>query len=295
LLDIFNSQCRQFGSPQPAAQEDGEYGLVSLSTAGCIVTFEQSIKTTEVRMADAGVKVALVTGANKGIGFEIARQLGQLGMFVYLGARDKERGEKSAATLTSEGLAVKPLVLDVTDAGSIAAAASVVEREQGKLDVLVNNAGIVDGTDFSRKPSETPLADVRMVFDTNFFGVIAMIQAFVPLLRKSAAGRIVNLSSTLGSLTMHSDPNGGFNDYLLLSYNASKTALNAATVQFANELNGTSIKVNSVCPGYVATDLNNHSGSRTTEQGAKIAVKMATVGSDGPTGGYVNDEGVIPW
>ena len=241
------------------------------------------------------VKSALVTGANKGIGLEIARQLGKAGMFVYLGARNKERGEKAAAALTGEGLMVKPLVLDVTDAGSIAAAVAVVEEEQGKLDVLVNNAGIADGADWSRKPSETPIADVRMVFDTNFFGAIAMMQAFVPLLRKSVAGRIVNLSSTLGSLTIHSDPNGAFKDYLLLSYNASKTALNAATVQFANEMKGTFIKVNSVCPGYVATDLNNHSGSRTTEQGAKIAVKMATIGTDGPTGGYFNDEGAIPW
>ena len=246
-------------------------------------------------MANTEMKIALVTGANKGIGLEIARQLAQDGMFVYLGARNKERGEKAAATLTGEGLKVKPSVLDVTDAETIATAVALVEKEQGKLDVLINNAGIADGSDWSRRPSETPLADVRMVFDTNFFGVVEMIQAFIPLLRKSVAGRIVNLSSSLGSLTIHSDPNGGFKDYLLLSYNASKTALNAATVQFANELKPTSIKVNAVCPGYVATDLNNHSGPRTTEQGAKIAVKMATIGTDGPTGGYFNDEGAIPW
>ncbi len=246
-------------------------------------------------MASADMKIALVTGANKGIGFDIARQLGRAGMFVYLGARDQERGEKAAAILIGEGLKVKPLVLEVTDAASIAAAASLLEQEQGKLDVLVNNAGIAGNSDWSVKPSETPLADTRLVFDTNFFGVIAMMQAFVPLLRKSDAGRIVNLSSTLGSLTKHSDPESGFKDYLLLSYNSSKTALNAATVQFANELKETSIKVNAVCPGYVATDLNHHSGSRTTEQGAKIAVKMATLGADGPTGGYFNDEGVIPW
>ncbi len=241
------------------------------------------------------VKIAVVTGANKGIGFEIARQLGQSGMLVYLGARSKERGAEAAATLSGEGLKVKALVLDVTSAESIAAAASLVEREQGRLDVLVNNAGIAGGTDWSIKPSQTALADVRAVFDTNFFGVIAVMQAFLPLLRKSAAGRIVNLSSTLGSLTIHSDPNGPFKDYLLLAYNASKTALNAATVQFANELKGTAIKVNSVCPGYVATDLNNHSGPRTTEQGAKIAVKMATIGPDGPTAGYFQDDGAIPW
>ena len=246
-------------------------------------------------MASADTKIVVVTGANKGIGFDIARQLGQAGMLVYLGARNKERVEKAAATLSDEGLAVKPLVLDVTDSQSIADAVSVVERENGRLDVLVNNAGIADGGDWSRKPSETPLADVRKVFDTNVFGAIEVMQAFLPLLRKSAAGRIVNLSSTLGSLALHSDPNGGFKDFLLLSYNASKTALNAATVQFANELRGTSIKVNAVCPGYVATDLNNNSGPRTTEQGAKIAVKMATLATDGPTGGYFNDAGVIPW
>lgn len=246
-------------------------------------------------MANTDGKIALVTGANKGIGLDIARQLGEAGMFVYLGARSQERGEKAAAALSSEGLKVKPLVLDVTDAESIAAAGSVVEQEQGKLDVLVNNAGISDGSDWSRKPSQTPLADVRMVFETNFFGVIATMQAFLPLLRASDSGRIVNVSSTLGSLAGHSDPNGAFKDYLLLSYNTSKTALNAATVQFANELRATPIKVNAVCPGYVATDLNNHSGPRTTEQGAKIAVKMATIGAEGPTGGYFNDDGVIPW
>jgi NAD(P)-dependent dehydrogenase (short-subunit alcohol dehydrogenase family) len=216
-------------------------------------------------------------------------------MFVYLAARDKERVEKAAATLSSEGLKVKALVLDVTDEATIKAAAGLVEHEHGKLDVLVNNAGIAGGKDWTIKPSVTPLATVRTVFDTNFFGVIAVTQAFLPLLSKSAAGRIVNLSSSLGSLAIHSDPNGPFKDYVLLSYNTSKTALNAATIQFANELRGTSIKVNAVCPGYVATDLNGNSGPRTTEQGAKIAVKMATLGSDGPTGGYFNDEGVIPW
>ena len=178
-------------------------------------------------MANAEMKIALVTGANKGIGFEIVRQLAKAGMFVYLGARDRQRGEQAASTLSAEGLAIKPLVLDVTDAGSIGAAVSVIEQEQGRLDVLINNAGIADGSDWSRKPSETPLMDVRKVFDTNFFGVIGMMQAFLPLLRKSESGRIVNLSSTLGSLALHSDPNGGFKDYLLLSYNASKTALNA--------------------------------------------------------------------
>jgi NAD(P)-dependent dehydrogenase (short-subunit alcohol dehydrogenase family) len=246
-------------------------------------------------MANADVKVALVTGANKGIGFDIARQLGQAGFFVYLGVRDAERGAKAASTLQGEGLHVKAIALDVTNAATITAAKELVEREQGKLDVLVNNAGIAGGTDWSIKPSETPVENVRTVFDTNFFGVIAMTQAFLPLLRKSAAGRIVNVSSSLGSLALHSDPNGGFKDYLLLSYNTSKTALNAATIQFANELRSTPIKVNAVCPGYVATDLNGNSGPRTTEQGAKIAVKMATLGADGPTGGYFNDEGVIPW
>ena len=190
---------------------------------------------------------------------------------------------------------MKALVLDVTDAATIAAAVSVIEKEDGKLDVLVNNAGVAGTSGFDVKPSVTPLDDVRAVFDTNFFGVIASIQAFLPLLRKSEAGRIVNLSSTLGSLAMHSDPNGAFKDYLLLSYNTSKTALNAATIQFANELKATPIKVNAVCPGYVATDLNNNSGPRTTEQGAKIAVKMATLGADGPTGGYFNDDGAIAW
>jgi NAD(P)-dependent dehydrogenase (short-subunit alcohol dehydrogenase family) len=245
-------------------------------------------------MSASTKKIALVTGANKGIGFEIARQLAQAGLFVYLGCRDAERGKQAAAKLRAEGLEVEPVVLDVTDEATIQHAVKTVEEEQKHLDVLVNNAGIATG---GKKPSETPLTDIRSVFETNFFGPIATMKAFLPLLEKSPAGRIVNVSSTLGSLTHQSDPNDPFQAMALTynAYNESKSALNAATVQFANELRGTKIKVNAICPGYVATDLNNHSGPRTTEQGAKIAVKMALIGEDGPTAGYFDDNGVIPW
>ncbi len=244
-------------------------------------------------MADKTEKVALVTGANKGIGLEIARQLGSQGMLVYLGCRDQARGAKAAEELKADGIQALPLILDVTDASTISAAVAQVEREQGKLDVLVNNAGIA--LDWGAKPSTTSIENLRLVFETNFFGVIAMMQAFLPLLHKAPEARIVNMSSSLGSLARHSYPDGMFKEMVELSYNASKTALNAATVEFANELRDTPIKVNAVCPGYVATDLNNHGGPRTTEQGAKIAVKMATLGADGPTGGYFEDAGAIAW
>ena len=244
-------------------------------------------------MADKIEKIALVTGANKGIGLEIARQLGKLGFVVYLGCRDQERGAKAAAELKADGVKAIAVALDVTDAATITAAAAQVEREQGKLDVLVNNAGIA--LEWGAKPSDTSSKNLRTVFETNFFGVIATTQSFLPLLKKAPAGRIVNMSSSLGSLARHSHPDGMFKDMVELSYNSSKTALNAATQEFANELRDTPIKVNAVCPGYVATDINNHGGPRTTEQGARIAVKMATIGADGPTGGYFEDDGTIPW
>ena len=244
-------------------------------------------------MADKTQKVALVTGANKGIGLEIARQLGKQGFVVYLGCRDKDRGAKAAAELKADGVNAIAAALDVTDTATISATVAQVEQEHGKLDVLVNNAGIA--LDWGTKPSETSSKNLRTVFETNFFGVIATTQAFLPLLRKAPAARIVNMSSSLGSLARHSHPDGMFKDMVELSYNTSKTALNAATQEFANELRDTPIKVNAVCPGYVATDINNHGGPRTTQQGAQIAVKMATIGADGPTGGYFEDDGAIPW
>lgn len=237
-------------------------------------------------------KIALVTGANKGIGLEIARQLGKRGVRVLVGARDAGRGKKAADDLKGEGIDARFVELDVTNQATIDAAAKSVEKDFGKLDILVNNAGIA----IERNPPSTvPLDAVRKTYETNVFGVIALTQAMLPLIKKSMAGRIVNLSSGLGSLAQHSAPNSPYATFLFLAYNSSKTALNAVTVQFANELRNTPIKVNAADPGYVATDLNNHSGPRTVEQGATAPVRLALLGADGPTGGYFNEDGVVPW
>jgi NAD(P)-dependent dehydrogenase (short-subunit alcohol dehydrogenase family) len=221
---------------------------------------------------------ALVTGANKGIGLEIVKQLIAKGVDVHLGARDVERGEKAAADTGA-----RFVQLDVTHPDSIA------NVRLDRLDVLINNAGIID--DGGQAPGSANLDHVRKAFETNVFGVIAVTEAMLPLLRRSERGRIVNVSSIVGSLA-----DMFTNDYpIALGYTTSKTALNAVTVQYAKVLRDTPIKVNAVCPGYCATDLNNHSGVRTPAQGARIAVEMATLGDDGPTGGFYDDNGVASW
>ncbi|HVH06532.1 MAG TPA: SDR family oxidoreductase [Myxococcota bacterium] len=237
-------------------------------------------------------RVAVVTGANKGIGLEIGRQLAREGYTVYLGARDPERGRAAAEKLRAEGLDARPLALDVTDAASVAAAAAAVENDAGRLDALVNNAGIAidDGP-----PSAVSMERMVRTYETNVFGVVRATQAFLPLLRRSDAGRIVNLSSGLGSLAQNSDPKWEFAAVKFLAYNSSKTAVNAITVQFAWELRDTPIKVNAADPGYVATDMNRNQGVRSVEQGATAPVRLATLPADGPTGGYFNDEGPLPW
>jgi NAD(P)-dependent dehydrogenase (short-subunit alcohol dehydrogenase family) len=237
-------------------------------------------------------RVALITGANKGIGLEIARQLGRKEITILIGARDDKRGQESASHLSDEGIDARFVQLDVTDQTTIDAAAEYIEREFGRLDILVNNAAIFidDGP-----PSRLSNDALRRTYDTNFFGQFAVLKAMLPLLRKSEAGRIVNMSSSLGSLAQTGDPNFEFADANVLAYNSSKTALNAMTVQFANELRGTPIKINSACPGYVATDMTNHGGYRTVEQGAKVAVHLATLPADGPTGGFFNEDGALPW
>jgi NAD(P)-dependent dehydrogenase (short-subunit alcohol dehydrogenase family) len=237
-------------------------------------------------------KVALVTGANKGIGLEIARQLAQQGGTVLLGARDEQRGQEAARTLQQEGFDARFLHLDVTDQATIDAAAQRIESEFHKLDILVNNAAVaLDQT----PPSGLEMETLRTTYDTNVFGVFAVTKAMLPLVRKSEAGRIVNMSSGLGSLTQTSDlkmPHAAVN---LLAYNSSKSAVNALTVQFANELRDTPIKVNAADPGYVATDLNRHQGYRTVQQGATAPVRLATLPADGPTGSYFDEDGVVPW
>ncbi len=237
-------------------------------------------------------KVALVTGANKGIGKEIARGLGRKGFTVVVGSRDQKNGEAVVQEFQKENLQAYAVALEVTNEASVQAAAQWVESKFGKLDVLVNNAGIM--SDYT-KPSEADLALVRKVYDTNVFAPIRLIQVFLPLIKKSEAGRIVNVSSGLASLTLASDPKGPYDAVNILGYCTSKTALNAVTVHFAKELRGTTIKVNSADPGYCATDLNGHSGPRTPEQGSRAAIRLATLPADGPSGQFFNEEGSVAW
>jgi NAD(P)-dependent dehydrogenase (short-subunit alcohol dehydrogenase family) len=233
-------------------------------------------------------KVALVTGANKGIGYAIASELAARGLTVLVGARDAARGEAAAKRIAGDS---RPIELDVTRADSIAAAATRIRRELGRLDILVNNAGIaVFGT-----ASAASLDDIRAVFETNVFGVIAVTQALLPLLRESPAGRIVNLSSRIGSLSVITDPAFPMRGIGGVAYGPSKSALNAITVAFAQELADTKIKVNLACPGYTATDLNGNSGPRTVSEAAQEPVRLALLGPDGPSGTFSNDDGSIPW
>jgi len=238
-------------------------------------------------------KVALITGANKGIGFEITRQLGCAGMTVLLGARNSEQGEASAQILRAEGIDVDTIPLDLLQEETISAAAEWIASQYGRLDVLVNNAGIVDGED--GPPSSADLDAVRRVFDVNFFGTLAVTKAMLPLIRKANAGRIVNLSSGLGSLTLNSDPTWVFASYKMLGYCGSKAAVNMMTVQLAYELRDTAIKVNAVNPGFTATDMNGHQGTQTVEEGAAEAVRLALLADDGPTGGFTETGANIAW
>jgi NAD(P)-dependent dehydrogenase (short-subunit alcohol dehydrogenase family) len=238
-------------------------------------------------------KIALVTGANKGIGYEVARGLGATGATVLVGARDAERGAAAAEKLSADGITAVPVELDVTDPVSRSAAAARIEREYGRLDVLVNNAGIL--VERGQKPSQLPVEVLMRTYATNVYGVVAVTNALLPLIRRAAAGRIVNVSSGLGSLALTSDPNGPYARFPLLAYNSSKSALNAVTVAYANELRGTPIKVNAADPGYCATDLNARSGPRTPGQGAAVVIRLATLPDDGPTAGFFSEDGAEPW
>jgi NAD(P)-dependent dehydrogenase (short-subunit alcohol dehydrogenase family) len=236
--------------------------------------------------------IALITGANKGIGFEIARQLGTGGATVLLGSRDTARGKAAAATLPD--IDVHVVQLDVTDPASIAAAATRIDATHGRLDVLVNNAGIAIDREY--RPSTVPLDALRATYETNVFGVVAVTNAMLPLLRRSPAGRIVNLSSALASLTMTSQPDPPWGrDLIHLAYMSSKTALNAVTVQYANELRDTPILVNAADPGYCATDLNDWQGFQSAADGARIAVELATLPADGASGTFRSSLGPVPW
>lgn len=244
-------------------------------------------------MPTTSKKVALVTGANKGIGLAIARELAKSGMTVLLGARDATLGEQAAAKLREEQLDAQFLQLDLVHPETIAAAAAKIAAQFQHLDVLVNNAAILDSGD--GPPSTADIESVRRTFDTNFLGTLAVTQAMLPLLRKAEQARIVNLSSGLGSIQFNSDPNWSFAAFKLIGYNASKAALNMLTVQLAYELRETAIKVNSVSPGYVATDMTQNQGALTVEQGAAEPVRLALLPPDGPSGGFFSESGSYPW
>ncbi|MCS7482444.1 SDR family oxidoreductase [Umezawaea endophytica] len=242
-------------------------------------------------------KTALVTGANRGMGLEIARQLAGHGIHVLLTGRDHEAVVEAARSLGAEGLDVEPLVLDVTSTESIRAAAEDVTLRHGSLDILVNNAAIRI-EEYGKKPSEQPLRQWRETFDTNLFGVVETTIAFLPLIRRSPAGRVVNVSSLLGSLTRHSDTTSyTYSDTFksLPAYSASKSGVNSWTAHLAYELRDTPIKVNAVHPGYTKTDMNEGEGDLEIPVGASTSVRMALLDQDGPTGSYVHMDEVVPW
>jgi len=239
-------------------------------------------------------KIALVTGANKGIGLETVRQLAQQNITVLLGARDLARGEVAARELARAGLDVRVLEIDVTKSDSIRQAVAQVERDFGRLDILINNAGVLLH-DEDKKISDQPLDVWRKTFETNFFGLIATTQAFLPLLRKSEAGRIVNLSSILGSITYHATPGSPVYDSKVPAYDVSKSAVNAFTVHLAYELKDTRIKVNAAHPGWVKTEMGGQGAVMEIVDGAKTSVALATIGEDGPNGAYLHLGEPIPW
>lgn len=236
---------------------------------------------------------ALVTGANKGIGLAISRGLAREGMTVWMGARDRSRGEEAVRGLRAEGLDVRLLELDVTDDDSVRRAVETVRAGTGALHVLVNNAGII--LDRTTPPSELRMESVKTTYEVNLFGPIRVTQAFLPLLKAAAHARIVMMGSGVGSLALITDPTSVYSSVNLMDYTSSKVALNAVTVSFAKELAPLGIKVNAVEPGHVRTDLNDNTGVLTPEEGAATAIRMALVGHDGPTGGFFGSHGRQPW
>lgn len=236
-------------------------------------------------------KIALVTGANKGLGFEISRQLAQQNIKVLMGIRDAARGQIAVERLLKAGLNVEFQYLDVTKTESIELIRGYLHKTYGKLDILINNAGVC--LDRSQQPSKVSLNTIRETFETNFFGVVAITQALLPLIHKSNAGRIVNISSGRGSLTQHSDPNYSYAK--TLAYNSSKTALNAFTVMLAAELKDTAIKINSADPDWCRTDMGGENATHFVEEGADTPVWLATLPNDGFTGGFFNSRNPTPW
>ncbi len=247
-------------------------------------------------MGGVNGKVALISGANKGLGLETGRQLGKLGYTVLLGSRDAGRGEKAAAELRAEGLDARAVKLDVTSQKDIEAAARMIAAEFGKLDVLVNNAGVMEEKSWTvNTTSATDMSKLRATFEANVFAVVALTQAMLPLLKKAEAARIVNVSSILGSVSLQATKGSPTYDTKLFAYNASKAALNVFTIHLAHELRGTKIKVNSAHPGWVKTDLGGSGAPMDVAEGAKTEVELATLGEDGPTGGFFHMGQAIAW
>ncbi len=235
-------------------------------------------------------KIALVTGANKGIGFETAKQLGKADVKVIAASRNKERGEKAVAALIAEGIDAEFLQLDVDNAADIQHAFEYINTKYGKLDILVNNAGIQIESDNWGENTSTTIDEkvLRQTFETNFINVVKLTNTLLPLIKNSEAGRIVNLSSILGSLTLHADAGSPIYGSKLFAYDASKTALNAYTVHLAAALADTNIKVNSAHPGWVKTDMGSDAAPMNVADGAKTSVELALLGNDGPTGKYIH-------
>ncbi len=243
---------------------------------------------------------ALITGANKGIGFAAARRLGGSGVEVLIGARDPEKGEEAAALLRAEGIDAEAVRIDVTDPAGVRAAAAQVKERHGHLDILVNNAGVLpEATAAEQVEGPMDLRMFRTTFDTNVFGAVAVTEAFLPLLSAAPAGRIVNVSSTMGSLADQTDPDSGYYGMIVPAYQSSKAALNSITIALSKALADTPVKVNAVCPGWVKTDLggpdNKAAAPMTPDEGAAIVTQMALVGADGPTGGFFDRSGPVRW
>ena len=234
-------------------------------------------------------RIVLVTGANKGIGFAIAQGLGAIGFKVAVGARDEARGEEAVQRLRAADVDAFGVGLDVTSDPSVAAAAATIEQAAGRLEVVVNNAGISGRTDGgAQDPTTLDLDVVRTVLETNVLGVVRVTNAMLPLLRRSSSPRVVNVSSNMGSVALQTGP-------VMAAYAPSKSMLNSVTAQYARRLADTNVVVNACCPGYVATDFTGFSAPRTPEQGAAIAIRLATLPDDGPRGGFFDDQGAVPW